>query len=187
MTMQRQELDAVHERLGAAERVPLAGIDVRRRDGLRALEERLCIFRRFGGDFRRQPKVAFDLRDEDIGVGKDALSVLSREAADVIGVEVRNQNAVDLFRCVACATQAVHQTTESSPAEPRAGARVDEDQLLAGVDQETRVAYVQQVRILTQVALRRSIVTFVPLSQRGSNAAAPSNSAVTSRSPTFIR
>src|SRR5882762_2467531 len=134
MTIQRNELDLVNARLGAAERVPLAGLGVRRRDGLRTLEERLRIFRRFGGDFRRQPKITFGLRDVDLGVGKDALSVLSGEAADVIGVEVRNQNAVDLFRCVACATQAVRQATESSPAVPCAGTRVDEDQLLAGVD-----------------------------------------------------
>src|SRR5437879_1188454 len=142
MTMQRNELDAVQDRLGAAERVPLAGLDVRRRDPLRALEERLRIFRRFGGDLRRQPKVAFELRDEYIGVGKDALAVLGGEAADVIRVEVRNQDAVDLFGSVACATQAVHQPAESSPAVPRAGTCVDEDQLLAGIDQEARQAYV---------------------------------------------
>jgi len=34
--------------------------------------------------FRRQPKVAFGLGDVNIGIGKDPLSVLRREAADVI-------------------------------------------------------------------------------------------------------
>src|SRR6202035_207448 len=95
MTMQRNNLDVVHDRLGVTERMPFAGLDVRRRDALRALEKWLRIFRRFGGDFRRQPKVAFD---EDIGVGKDTPSVRSGKAADVIGVEVRNQNTIDLFR-----------------------------------------------------------------------------------------
>src|SRR5258708_9221198 len=85
-----------------------------------------------------------------MGVGKDAFSVLSGEAADMIGVEVRHQNAVDLLRCVACTSQALDQATQSSPAEPRAGTRVDEDQLLSGVDQEACVARVQQPRILLQ-------------------------------------
>ena len=150
MAMQRNELHTVHDRLGAAERVPLAGLDVRGRDALRAPEERLRIFRCFGGDFGRKPKVAFDFRDVDIGVRKDAISVLGGEASDVIGVEVRNQNKIDLFRSVARATQTIRHPTESSPSPPRAGACIDEDQLLARVDQEARVAYIQQVRILMQ-------------------------------------
>src|SRR5258708_21654016 len=163
---ERKEPPPVHDRLGAAERMPLARLDVRRRDGLRGLEERLYILRRLGRNFGRQPEVAFGLRDEDLGVGKDTLSVLSGEAADVIGVEVRDQNAVDLFRCVTGAAQAVDQTTESSPAVPRAGARVDEDHLLAGVDQATRVAYVQQVTILAQVffyAIHRHFLAVEPM------------------------
>jgi len=59
--MQRNDLDPVPERIGVAERVPLAGLDVGRRDGLRALEKRLRIRRRFGSDCGRQPKVAFSL------------------------------------------------------------------------------------------------------------------------------
>src|SRR5258708_29988717 len=109
--MKRNQLHPVMYRMGIAEPEPLAGLDVRRSDGLCALEEWLRIFRRCGGEIRRQPKVTLSLRDEDIGVGKDPLPILSGEAADVIGVKVRNQNAVDLFRRVACATQAVHQTT----------------------------------------------------------------------------
>jgi hypothetical protein len=81
--------------------VPLAGLDIRRRDGLRTLEERLRILRRLSSDFRRQLKVAFSFRDVDLGIWKDALSVLSGEAADVIGVEMRGQNEVDVFRRVA--------------------------------------------------------------------------------------
>src|SRR5258707_9523380 len=106
MTSQRDELHAVDDWLGASKRVPLTGLDVRGGDALRALEERLRILRRFSSDFRRQPKVAFGLRDVNIGIGKDALSVLRREAADVIGMEVRDQNEVDFFRCVACAAEA---------------------------------------------------------------------------------
>ena len=59
MTRQRYDLHAVDDWLGATKRVPLAGLDVRRCDGLRTLEERLRILRRLGSDFRRQPKVAF--------------------------------------------------------------------------------------------------------------------------------
>src|ERR1700719_1842295 len=114
MTGQRHELHAVHDRLGAAERVPLAGLDVRRCDGLRTLEERLRILRRLSSDFRRQPKVAFSLRDVDLGIWKDAIPVLSGEAADVIGMEVRDQNEVDFFRRVACAAEASGDAPDSS-------------------------------------------------------------------------
>src|SRR5260370_42598630 len=103
MTGQRDDLHAVNDWLGAAKRVPFTGLDVRRCDGLRTLEERLRIPRRLSSDFRRQPKVAFGLRDVNIGIGKDALSVLLREAAAVIGMEVRDQNAGAFFRGVACA------------------------------------------------------------------------------------
>src|SRR6266403_2473857 len=127
MTMQRDDLHAIDDWLGATERAPLAGLDVRRCDGLRTLEERLRILRRLSSDFRRQPKVAFGLRDVNIGIGKDPLSVLRREAADVIGMEVRDQNEVDCFRRVACAAEAAHQSSESSSTPPGAGARIHED------------------------------------------------------------
>src|SRR4029077_16451191 len=112
VTRQRDELHAVDDCLGVAKRVPLAGLDVRRCDSLRALEERLRILRRLGSDFRRQPKIAFGLRDVNIGIWKDALSILSGQAADVIGMEVRNQNDVDFFRRVACAAEAGSQASE---------------------------------------------------------------------------
>src|SRR5258708_19494934 len=135
---QGDELHAVDDCLGVAKRVPLAGLDVRRCDGLRTLEERLRIFRRLSGDFRRQPEVGFCLRDVDLGIWKDALSVLSGEAADVIGVEVRDQNEVDFFRRVACAAEAGGQASEPSPAIPGASTRIDEAYFLAAVHQETR-------------------------------------------------
>src|SRR2546421_1830536 len=150
MTGQRNDLHAVDDRLGAAERVPLAGLDVRRSDGLGALEERLRLFRRLGSDFWRQPKVALSLRDVNLGIWEDAISVVGGEAADVIGVEVRDQDEVDLFRRIARAAEAARQTPERSPAIPGAGAGIDEDQLLAGVDQEAQVGGVEQVRILAQ-------------------------------------
>src|SRR5260370_12877292 len=103
MTRQRDDLHAVDDWLGATERVPLVGLDVRRCDGLRTLEERLRILRRLSSDFRRQPKITFCLRDVNIGIWKDTLSVLSGETADVIGMEVRDQNEVDFFRRIACA------------------------------------------------------------------------------------
>src|SRR6266481_1850377 len=127
MTRQRDELHAVDDWLGAAERVPLTGLDIRRCDGLRTLEERLRILWRLGSDFRRQPKVAFGLRDVNLSVCKDALSVLSGETADVIGVEVRHQNEVDFFRCVACAAEAAGQASEGFPTPPGASTRIDEN------------------------------------------------------------
>src|SRR6202158_3381531 len=150
MTRQRDELHAVDDSLGASKRVPLTGLDVRRCDGLRTLEERLRILRRLGSDFRRQPKVAFGLRDVNFGLWKDALSVLSGQAADVIGMEVGDQNDVDFFRRVACAAEAAGQGPERCPTIPSAGARIDEDKLLAGVDQETRNRSFQHVRIFVQ-------------------------------------
>src|SRR5229473_6927965 len=127
MTRQWDDLHAVDDWLGATKRVPLTGLDVRRRDGLRTLEERLRVLRRFSSDFRRQPKVAFGLRDVNIGIWKDALSILSGQATDVIGMKVRDQNDVDLFRRIACAVKAARQAPECSPTPPAAGARIDED------------------------------------------------------------
>src|SRR6266850_6844801 len=123
VTMQRDDLHAVDDWLGATERVPSTGLDVRRCDGLRTLEERLRILGRLSSDFRRQPKVAFSLRDVDLGIWKDALPVLSGEAADVIGVEVRHQNEVDFFRHVACAAEAAGQASEGFPTPPGASTR----------------------------------------------------------------
>src|SRR5882757_10371585 len=150
VTRKRDELHAVDDGLGAAERVPLTGLDIRRCDGLRTLEERLRILRRLGRDLWRQPKVAFSLRDVDLGIWKDALSVLSGDAADVIGMEVRDQNEVDFFRRVACAAEAFREAPEGSPAPPGPGTRIDEDQLVAGVDQKAAINNIQHVRIFVQ-------------------------------------
>src|SRR5216683_2114735 len=127
MTMQRDDLHAVDDWLGATERVPFTGLDVRRCDGLRTLEERLRILRRLSSDFRRQPKIAFGLRDVNIGIGKDALSILSGQAADVIGMKMRDQNDVDFFRRVACAAEAARQAPKRSPTPPGAGTDIHED------------------------------------------------------------
>src|SRR5260370_115512 len=127
MTRQRDRLYAVDDWLGATKRVPLAGLDVRRCDGLRTLEERLGILGCLSRNFWRQPKVALCLRDVDLGICKDAISVLSGQAADVIGMEVREQNDVDFFRRVARAAEAACQAPQCSPTPPGAGARIHED------------------------------------------------------------
>src|SRR6266404_6757441 len=126
VTRQGDELHAVDDCLGAAKRVPLAGLGVRRSDGLCTLEELLRILRRLSSDFRRQPKITFTLRDVDLGIWKDPLSVLSSEAADVIAVEVRDQNKVHFFRCAACAAEVARQAPHCSSTPPGAGARIDE-------------------------------------------------------------
>src|ERR1700730_16885605 len=166
VTRQRDELHAVDDSIGAAKRVPFTGLDVRRCDGLRTLEERLRILWRLGSDFRRQPKVAFSLRDVDLGIWKDTLSVLSGKAADVIGVEMRHQDEVDVFRRVACAAEAARQAPERPPTKPRAGARIDEDELLASVDQEACFGSIQHVRILVQClydTIYRRSLSFQPV------------------------
>src|SRR6266404_3107818 len=101
MAGQRDELHAVDDGLGATKRVPLTSLDVRRCDGLRTPEERLRILRRLSSDFRRQPKVAFGLRDVNIGLGKDAFSVRSAQARHVIVMQLRDQMGVDIYRRVA--------------------------------------------------------------------------------------
>jgi len=53
--------------------------------------------------------------------------VLSGQAADVIGVEVRDQDDVDFFRRIACAAEVPRQAPERSTAIPGAGAGIDED------------------------------------------------------------
>src|ERR1700736_6156594 len=127
ITRQRDELHAVDDWLGAAKRVPLTGLDVRRCDSLRTLKERLRILRRLSSAVRRQPKVPFGLRHVNIGIRKDALSVLSGQAAEVIGMEVCEQNKVDFFGRIACAAEAARQAPECSATPPDAGARIDED------------------------------------------------------------
>src|SRR5258708_22597572 len=126
MTSQGDELHAVDDGLGATKRVPLTGLDVRRCDGLRTLEERLRILRRLSSDFRRQPKLAFGLRDVNLGIWKDALSVVSGQAADVIGMEVSDQNDADFFRLVACAAETARQSPARSPTPPGTGPHPDE-------------------------------------------------------------
>src|ERR1700694_198387 len=150
VTMQWDDLHAVDDWVGATERVPLTGLDVRRCDGLRTLGERLRILRRLSSDFRRQPKGAVGLLDVNIDIGKDALSVLSGQAADVIGMEMREQNDVDFFRRVACAAEAGHQAPECSPTPPGAGTRIHEDSLLAGVNEEAAINNIQHVRVFLQ-------------------------------------
>src|SRR5207245_9207442 len=118
MTGQRDDQHAVDDRLGAAERVPLAGLDVRRTDGLGALEERLRLFRRLGSDFWRQPKVALSLRDVNLGIWEDTISIVSGEAADVIGVEVRDQDEGGLLRRRASAAEAECQARERAATHP---------------------------------------------------------------------
>ncbi|SRR5258707_11328951 len=127
MTRQRDDLHAVDDRLRASERVPLTGLDVRRCDGSRTLEEWLHILRRLCSNFQRQPEAAFGLRDINLSIWKDALSVLSGQAADVIGMEVREQDDIDFFGRVARTAEAADQAPECSPAPPGAGTRIDEN------------------------------------------------------------
>ena len=77
MTRQRDDLHAVNDRLGATKRVPLAGLDVRRGDGLGGLEAFLCLLWCLGRDFRRQPEVSLRFRNIDFGIGEHSLAIAS--------------------------------------------------------------------------------------------------------------
>src|SRR5882762_3924620 len=78
-------------------------------------------WRRFPGT----AKVAICLCDVDVGIWKDDLSVRSGQAADVVGVEVRDQDDVDFFRRVSCGPEVGYQVPELSPTKPGAGSRID--------------------------------------------------------------
>src|SRR6266849_1520994 len=178
MTRQRDELHAVDDCLGATKSVPLTGLDVGRCDGLCTLEEWLCVLRRLSSDFRRQPIVAIGLRDVHIGIWKDALSVLSGQATDVIGMEVRDQNDVDFFRRVACAAKAARQAP--APASTRISC-------LPVLTRKPVSTTSSMCGSSCSACTTPSIVVFVPFSQCGSKTPVPSYRAVTSRSPTFSR
>src|SRR5260370_5884290 len=150
MTVERYDLHAVNDITGVAKRVPLSGLDVWRCDALCTLEELLWFLRRLSGDFPRQPKVAVCLCDIDVGIWKDDLPVLSGQAADMVGVEVRYQNKVDFLRRVPSAAKVGYQVSELSPTEPGAGSRIDQDQLLTSVDEVARVGDIQQVPVVVQ-------------------------------------
>src|SRR5258708_12505688 len=119
VTGQWDDLHAVDDWLGATERVPLTGVDVGRCNGLRTLEEWLRILRRLCSYFRRQPEAAFGLRDVNLGIRKDALSFLSGQAAEVIGLEVREQADIDFFRRLASPPEPPAQPPPASPPPPR--------------------------------------------------------------------
>ena len=63
---------------------------------------------------------------------------------------MRDQNEVDFFRRIACAVEVARQVPERSSTKPGTRARIDEDQLLAGVDREACIGGLQQVRIFVQ-------------------------------------
>src|SRR5580704_17708458 len=115
MTTERYDLHAVNDLIGVSKRVPLSGLNVGCCDALCTLEELLCFLRRLSGNLLRQPKIVICLCHIDVGIWKDDLSVLSREAADVVGVEVRDQDDVDFFWRVPSAAEVGYQVPEFPP------------------------------------------------------------------------
>src|SRR5213594_1254672 len=170
MTSQRDELHAVDHWLSATKRVPLTGLDVWRCDGLRTLEERLRILRRLSSDFRRQPKVAFGLRDVNIGIWEDSPSVLSGQAADVIGMEVRDQNDVDFFRRVAGAAEAARQAPKCSTPHQVPAPASTMIRCLPVLTRKPVSATSNMCGSTCSAFSTPSIVAFVPFSRCGSNA-----------------
>src|SRR5258707_7308723 len=71
-------------------------------------------------------------------------------------MQVREQNDVDFFRRVACAAEAARQAPERSATPPGARACIDEDHLLACVDQEAHINNIQHVRIFLVNTGKRS-------------------------------
>src|SRR5260370_23507881 len=125
MTTEKYELHAVNDLIGVGKRVPLSGLDVGRCDALCTLEELLGLLWGLSGNFLRQPKVVICLRHIDVGIWKDDLSVLSRKATDVVGVEVRDQDDVHFFGRVPSAPEIGYQVPELSPTKPHTGSRID--------------------------------------------------------------
>jgi len=123
-TRQGDELHAIDDWLGATKRVPLApeyAAAMLAHSGRTVAHPSVP-----SSDFWRHQK-SLSLHDVNIGVWKDPFSILSAQSADVIGMEVRNQNDVDFFRRVACPAEAARQAPECSPTPPGAGTRIDED------------------------------------------------------------
>jgi len=95
MTRQGDELHAIDDWLGATKRVHLPALMYGAAMACALWKNGCASFGALSSDFWRQPKVAFGLHDVNIGVWKDPFSILSAQSADVIGMEVRNQNDVD--------------------------------------------------------------------------------------------
>src|ERR1700722_19625509 len=125
MTAERCDLHAANNLIRVGKRAPLSGLDVGRCDALCTLEELLCFLRRLSRNFLRQPKVVVCLRHIYVGIWKDDLSIPSRKAADVVGVEVRDQDDVDFFRRVPSAAEVGYQVPESSPTKPGSRPSID--------------------------------------------------------------
>src|SRR5258708_10443757 len=150
MTGQRNGLRSFRERIGAAEHMPFASLDVGLRDGACAAEKLLHFRWRFCLHLLRKPEIAIRLCDVHLGVGEEPPPVWAGKSADVISVEVGDQNEVNLIRALPSAPETVRNAPQNIAAPPSAGSRIDENHSLAGVYQEGRIRGVQLMRVFAQ-------------------------------------
>lgn len=131
-------LDGTHARqdlVGAGVGAQAVGLHVGRHRVLGRLEEALCGRGRLGHHRRVEPVVGIRLRDVHLGIGEGHLPLGRAQAANVVTVQVGQQDGIDLFRLVARSLQ-VGMHLPQAGAEELGGAGIDQHQLLAGVDQE---------------------------------------------------
>ena len=101
--------------------------------GLRALEEAFHRLAGLGQILLAEPEVGVAFARAHDGIGKGQL-VARHQPADVVGVHVGDVNLIDLRWRVACGLDAVLQVAKGGAKQP-GGTGVDQDQLVAGVDQ----------------------------------------------------
>jgi len=169
--------------------VPLAGLDVRRCDACALWKNGLRILRRFSSDFRRQPKVAFfGLRvRKHRHLGKTRLSSPEWSgAADVVGMEVLIKNDVHFSsRPLAFTGGGCPPSFLAIASPPHPCRRSPASTRISCLPVLTRKPVSATSSMCgsscSAFAQHHPSSPSVPLSQCGSNAAVPSNRAVTSK------
>jgi hypothetical protein len=81
----------------------------------------------------------------DFCAGKHSLAIFGRDAADVVVMEVSEENEIDLAGLVSGRFK-IFDKVMFRPSIHAAGSRIDKDQLLARVDQESSVRTLVRVR-----------------------------------------
>src|SRR5262245_1812415 len=107
--------------------------------------EEACLFAEWHGDLLEQlevlfaslphsalsPEVELHLSEDQVCIGIGWLTIM-HQAADVVGVAMRNHNGIHLLRRISCSHDKVPQVACRGHASLTV-ARIEQDQLLAGV------------------------------------------------------
>jgi len=127
-------LNARHQYATLAEGFPLSAGQIRRRAVARHFEERLNFSGRRIGDLLRQPEVVVRLRDQNFGLREKWLAAGIVKPADMVAVQMGDDDSIDLRRLVARRFHILQHVTQRG-AEQFGGAGIDQHQMAAGVDQ----------------------------------------------------